>query len=171
MIAFACCSVVSLFLVAVLTLRAKTSGAAMPRAGIDIFQLAARYRPMLRLLEGSDFELLSEAGDPKLMRKIRSQRRIIFRAYLRGLRRDHSMLCDQIRRVMVSADSDRKDLASALFRTEMAFTFLMTVIEFRLVLHAFGFGSVAAAALVDSFERVSQHAKLVSAPHLANLAA
>ncbi len=162
MIVFACCCVGLLCLAAVLTLRAKTSARPIPGPGTDLFELSARYRPMLRLLEGSDFHLLEEAGDPKLLRKMRDQRRQIFRSYMRGLRRDHSMLCDEIRRVIVNADSDRSDLASALFSFQYNFHLRMTVIEARLVLHSAGFGTVTAAPLVKAFERISNQARLLA---------
>jgi nitroreductase len=120
---------------------------------------------MLRLLDGSDFELLNEAGDPKLLRRIRSQRRTIFRGYLRSLGRDHARLCAQVRALIVASNTDREDLASALFRMEMTFQRLMLTVHVRLAVHALGIGSVTAAPLMQCFEQVRQHAESLSGTH------
>ncbi len=129
---------------------------------LDALTLASRYRPMLRLLDGSDFDLLNDADDPKLMRRIRSQRRAIFRSYLRGLRRDHARLCAQVRNIIVNSATDRKDLASALYRKELTFQALMFSVNLRLMLHSAGLGSVTAAPLMNCFEQVRRQAEMLS---------
>jgi hypothetical protein len=127
---------------------------------------------MLRLLDGTDFELLNAAGDPKLMRRMRTQRRAIFRGYLRSLRRDHAMLCDCVRALIVQSDSDQADLVSSLYRMETSFRFLVLGVNFRLALHALGANQVAVWGLMDCFEKLRSQAELLSsscqaAAHLA----
>ncbi len=151
-----------LLLVAVITMRAQSSVAPNAPSGTDVFELSARYRPMLRLLDGPDFELLNEAGDRRLMRRIRSERRSIFRGYLRGLRRDHSIICSKVRQLTLASAADRGDLAAAVFRSELSFRILMGVIEVKLLLHAAGMRSVTATPLVEALERMTSQAKLVS---------
>ncbi len=160
--AFLCVFVLLILAAGAITLRPRNSGTSAPGADFDIFALAARYRPMLRLLDGSDFGLLNDSGDPKLVRRIRSQRRAIFRSYLRSLSRDHSKVCAQVRAFMASSETDRKDLGSALFKMETTFRLLMIGINLRLVLHSFGIGTVPAESLVNCLDKVRNHAENLS---------
>lgn len=160
--AFLCVFVILLLAIGALTLRPRSSGTFAPGEDLDIFALSARYRPMLRLLDGSDFELLNDSGDPKLIRRIRSQRRAIFRGYLRSLGRDQRKLSAQIRSVMVAAETDRKDLASALFRMNTNFRLLMLAVNFRLVIHSAGIGTVPAERLMNCFEQLRGQAEILS---------
>src|ERR1044071_6455020 len=70
-------------------------GASLPhdRTWLDEFSID-KYRPMLRLLSERDFEYLSmQAGStPEIARRLRSERRKIFRAYLWNLVRDFNRL-------------------------------------------------------------------------------
>lgn len=150
-----------------ISLRARSSFRPVGPVARDIFELSARYRPMLRLLDGADFDLITEAGDPRLMRKVRSARREIFRGYLRSLRRDHACLCHQIRTQILNASTDRQDLASTLFRVEWRFRLLMSVVETKLLLHSLGVGTVSAGRLVASLETISRKAELMSSSAIA----
>src|SRR5579884_2653909 len=76
--------------------------------------LDGRYRPMLRLL--SEEDLAVAAGNPSLVRKLRSERRRLFRGYLHCVERDYGRLLAGIRMAMVQAHTDRRDLARALAR-------------------------------------------------------
>ena len=71
---------------------------------------ASRYRPMLRLL--SDEDLGTGGFSRPVLRKIRAQRRLLFRAYLRCLTKDYGRLLMGIRMVMVNSGVDRPDLAA-----------------------------------------------------------
>jgi hypothetical protein len=119
-----------------------------------------RYRPMLRLLDGPDFDLLSEAGDPKLMRQLRTARRTIFRGYLRGLRKDHALLCAQLRLAILEAGPEAKSLHFALLRMETTFNLLIILVNARLLVHAMGIGKIGVSALVESLESLRRQAEL-----------
>ena len=147
---------------AVLALQPRVKMSVVMPAEFNIYSLSARYRPMLRLLDGGDFDLLNDAGDPKLLRRMRSQRREIFRGYLRSLRRDHSLLCACVRELIVNAETDQRELVTRLFNLELAFNSYMFAIKAQLLLHSLGFGSVRVSSLIESFEQVRQQAELLA---------
>lgn len=172
MTAFLCFAIFALIVAAAVKLAPRSSGGTLQGENFDFLALSARYRPMLRLLDGTDFELLNDAGDPKLMRRMRSQRRAIFRGYLRSLRRDHAMLCDCVRALIVQADTDQAELVSNLYKMETSFRFLVLGVNVRLALHALGANHVAVWGLMDCFEKLRSQAELLSSSYsaAANLA-
>jgi hypothetical protein len=157
-----CFVVVALIVAAAVKLAPRSSAGSAPVENFDIFALSARYRPMLRLLDGTDFELLDEAGDPKLLRRMRTQRRAIFRGYLKSLKRDHARLCDCVRALIVQSDTDQAQLVSSLYRMEISFQFLVVGINCRLALHALGANHVAVWGLMDCFEKLRSQAEFLS---------
>jgi hypothetical protein len=111
---------------------------------------AERYRPMARLLIEDDFHFLaSRSVNPKVLRKMRAQRRRMFRGYLSSMRRDFARICQGIKLLMVNSRQDRPDLATVLLKQQVLFGWRMTVVEVRLVLHAAGLASVDAAELLS----------------------
>jgi hypothetical protein len=114
---------------------------------------AARYRPMLWLLDESDCRLIAAAfrGDSQL-RRIRSGRRSLFRIYLRDLGADHARLVREIRAVLIASERDLPDLAKALYRCQAMFFLAMMSIEVKLQLHALGVGTVDARSLVRAVD-------------------
>ena len=111
-----------------------------------------RYRPMLRLLSLEDTEL----ADPALRRKFRTQRRDLFREYLRSLTNDYGKFLAEVRLTMTQSGIDRPDLAKALVRNRVLFAVALCRIDFRLWLYALGIGTAEglkldALGLVYSF--------------------
>ena len=106
-----------------------------------------RYRPMERLLSEEDYRFLaSQVGfDKKMLRKIRSERRKVFRGYLAGLSRDFSLVGAALRLMMMYSAQDRPDLAGILYKQQALFAFGMLGVQWRLVLHACGLGTVDVA--------------------------
>src|SRR5580698_7150937 len=90
--------------------------------------LGERYRPMLRLLSDSDYELVS-AGNSRLRKRFRAERRSLFRMYLRDLGADHAGIVGAIRHLLVESDIDRPELAIALYRCQFTFALAMLSIE------------------------------------------
>lgn len=115
--------------------------------------LAARYRPMYRLLDESDCGFIATGfpGNANL-RRFRAERRSLFRVYLRNLGADHARIVGAIREMMVESQLDRPDLAKALYRCQLMFALAMISVEFKLQLHALGIGSVDVRALVGAVE-------------------
>src|SRR3954471_8954261 len=103
-----------------------------------------KYRPMQRLLDDSDARYLSahDSCTPQMLKRLRTERRRIFRSYLRSLISDFNRLHMAARMVLLYAEQDRPDLASALFRQRVTFTVAVVAIECRLVLHALGLTTV-----------------------------
>lgn len=114
----------------------------------------ARYRPMLRLLDDADCRFLeSQPGiTPATIRRLRAERRQIFRSYLRSLIRDFHRLHMAARMVLVYSTDDRSDLAATLMRQRVYFMFGVLSIEARLLLHTVGIGTVDVRNLIGSLE-------------------
>ena len=129
--------------------------------------LADRYRPMERLLRSSDWAYLSKQPGftPAKIRKIRSQRRGIFRQYLAGMNGDFSALCLLVRALMVQSPVDRSDLASALGGIQRAYYSSVIKIQVKLVAQAIGVSSaeIDTTALTRVLERLAEEARSLSA--------
>jgi hypothetical protein len=139
-----------------LLIKALWSGRDVPPATLEwVGELSvSKYRPMERLLEDRDYEFL--AAQPgfnrKMVRRLRSERRRVFRGYLRCLSRDFNRVCGGIQMIMLQSDQDRPDLATILVRQKLLFALGMTAVQFRLILHACGIGAVDARHLVQALE-------------------
>jgi hypothetical protein len=114
----------------------------------------ARYRPMERLLSEEDIGFLaSQPGfDKRMLRRIRSERRRVFRGYLACLSRDFSLVGTALRMMMMYSAQDRGDLAGILYKQQALFAFGMLAVQWRLVLHACGLGTVDVRGLVRAME-------------------
>lgn len=104
----------------------------------------ARYRPMERLLDEEDYRFLSsQSGDTTdLVRRLRAERRKIFRGYLGCLKKDFNRLEGLLRLYTVYAEEDRPELVRAILRRRLRFTCAFWAVEFRLLLHSLGMGTV-----------------------------
>ena len=135
--------------------RPGSHGRNLPVTAEWIDQLSAdRYRPMLRLLDGSDLEFLrSQPGcNPRMLSRLRKQRCQIFRGYLKSLNTDFQRVCAVLRVLMLQSQYDRPDLASALLRARLDFTKGMLVVHFRLSLYRLGLAGVDVSGLVKLFD-------------------
>ncbi|MGD1070754.1 MAG: hypothetical protein ABSB15_11490 [Bryobacteraceae bacterium] len=125
--------------------------------------VANRYRPMVRLLAEEDTAFVS--SNKAIARKLRAQRRRIFRGYLDCLTKDYARLLNGVRLAMVRSGVDRPDLAQALAKNKFLFTFALCRIEFRLLLHRAGIGKVDVSGLVDAMDALrTQVSFLTPAP-------
>jgi hypothetical protein len=116
-----------------------------------------RYHPMFRLLDESDLESIAAAFPEHsrvLRRRFRAERRSLFRVYLRDLKSDHARIVGAIRNLLVESQLDRPDLAKALYKCQLVFTLAMASIEFKLLLHAMGVGTVDVRSLFAALERL-----------------
>jgi hypothetical protein len=115
--------------------------------------LAARYRPMYRLLDESDCGFIASGSHGNAnLRRFRSERRQLFRVYLRNLGTDHARIVGAMRDLLVESELDRPDLAKALYRCQLMFALAMISVEFKLQLHALGIGTVDVHSLVAAVE-------------------
>ena len=113
-----------------------------------------RYRPMMRLLDGSDIAFLrTQPGfTPLMASKLRRQRSQIFQGYLRCLNSDFGRVCSAIKLVMLQSKADRPDLAGILIRHQTMFALGMAMVQVRLVLYRWGLCGVDVASLVSIFD-------------------
>ena len=116
----------------------------------------SKYRPMLRLLSEDDYEFLaSQAGyQGKIASQLRSERRKVFRAYLRNLVRDFHRLHYVAKMMAVHSAKDRPDFAVALLKQRLTFSAAVASLKVRLVLHAVGIGAVDVRNLIDSLDHM-----------------
>jgi hypothetical protein len=140
-------------------LRVLEGAAAVP--AVTPANVSGRYRPMLRLLSEEDFGFVS--ANPKLLRELRSERRKLFRGYLNCLTREYGRLLAGIRLVMVQSRVDRPDLAKALAKNRLNFTFAICRIEYRLAMQSLGLGKVDISAVVEAFDRLRESAVALQA--------
>jgi hypothetical protein len=114
----------------------------------------SRYRPMERLLSQEDYRFLaSQPGiDKRMLRRIRSERRRLFRGYLACLSRDFSLVGAALRLMMMYSAQDRPDLAGILYKQQALFALGMLAVQWHLVLHACGLGTVDVRGLVGAME-------------------
>ena len=113
-----------------------------------------KYRPMLRLLSDRDHEfMVGQPGfRPEMWKRLRSERRKIFRAYLRNLIRDFHRLHLAGRMILVYSAQDRPELAALLLRQRIQFTWAVLQIQCRLTFHAIGVATVDVSPLIEALE-------------------
>jgi hypothetical protein len=113
-----------------------------------------RYRPMLRMLDGSDIAFLrSQPGfTPDMAKKLRVQRTQIFRGYLRSLETDFGRVCSAIKVVMLQSKYDRPELAEAMLRQQVTFACSMLSVRGHLFLYRMGVSGVEVSKLVTIFD-------------------
>jgi hypothetical protein len=112
----------------------------------------ARYRPMERLLDPAEEAFVEAAAGRSAARHFRSQRRRIFRCYLRSLERDFGKTCAAVRFLLAHSETDRPELASALMKQQATFAMAVFAVRVRLLLHAAGVGTVDVRGLVGALD-------------------
>ncbi len=154
---FALVLVVSILFIAVLWVVRKLispqSVSAIEPDWLDEFSIE-KYRPMLRLLATDDYDFLAMQAGQSLstIRKLRRERRKIFRAYLRSLAADFQRLHLAGKMLLVYSTEDRSEFASRLFQQKITFSLAMLNVHFHLALHTLGFGIVDVRTLLGSVE-------------------
>ncbi len=131
------------------------AGSDLPAQDGELNEISAhRYRPMERLLDKREYQMLERhpALNRKMIRQFRSRRVQAFRGYLRGLSADYNQVCAAIKVLIVHSAQDRADLAHLLVRQRATFTLRLMLTEARLSLHALGLGSVDVGNLVSALD-------------------
>ena len=148
-------AVVLLFALMALAYRAASRGGALPVDTGWIGELSVeRYRPMMRLLDGSDVAFLrSQPGfTPARETALRIGRCRLFRGYLGLIESDFRRVMAALKVLLTQSRYDRPDLASILLRHQLMFAFGITLVKIRLALYQLGLGAVDASILVKTFE-------------------
>lgn len=125
-----------------------------------------KYRPMERLLRGDDFRFLAgQPGfSPRMGRRFRSERRKIFRCYLRNLSNDFGKVSAACQFLIVHSVEDNRELVAGVMRQRVLFSLAMLAVEGRLLLYAAGIGTVDVRALVESLETMQAQIQMLLAP-------
>ena len=110
-----------------------------------------RYRPMLRMLEETDFRFLrAQAGyTPEMAKRMRCQRAQAFRGYLQMLEGDFDRVSAALRLILAHSEIDRPELASLLLQRRLRFTFALAAVQFRVVLFRLGATGVDVSGLIQ----------------------
>ncbi len=121
--------------------------------GIDLdwcrgFSIASY--PMERLFAEQDYHFLSAQPNlsPAVARRLQAERRRIFRRYLGELSRDFDRLLAAAKVLVVNVPEDRPELAKAIIRHRLAFSYALAVVRCRLFLSELGIGRVDVRPLV-----------------------
>ncbi len=124
----------------------------------------SKYRPMMRLLSEDDYAFLADQSgfDKKISSRLRSERRRIFRAYLRSLVRDFNRLYFCAKLMASHASEDRSDVLVKLVRQKFTFSFAVAAVEARLLLHTLGFGVVDVRNLINALDQT--RSQLIAVP-------
>lgn len=124
----------------------------------------AKYRPMERLFDEEDYEFLAAQPGfhPRITRRLRAERRKVFRCYLRSLSHDFERLSAAVRVLTLHAQHDRSEAASLLFKQKLVFQFAITMVRCRLVLQTLGIGTVDVRPLVSSLEALRDQLRQLS---------
>lgn len=124
----------------------------------------ARYRPMLRLLQPADlqypFVAAPVAGD--IAARLRRRHVEIFRAYLRALQADFTLLQDAGHQLVASGAASPA-LAENLFRSKLEFSRNLWLIRLRLLGFRLGIHAIDARPLLDAVQRAQRVLQPVAA--------
>lgn len=113
-----------------------------------------RYRPMMRILDSSDFEFLrAQPGYTSQMEsRLRTQRCQVLRGYLQCLDMDFKRVATALKVVMTQSDQDRSDLAMALVQHQVRFAMGMVWVRCQLYPYEFGIGRIDVTSLLQVFD-------------------
>jgi len=131
------------------------------------------YRPLQRLLDPADFEFLRRRGVAEAkIRKLRRERRQIYRLCLRSLAADFNSIQHRLSFFLVQATEDRPDLAAELARQKVRFYRNLFIAEAWLAVHACGVDRMPAVDLLRPFVVLQEQLEQLGAtPALAGSAA
>ena len=125
-----------------------------------------RYRPMLRLLDATDFQFLraQKGFTPEMEKRLRRQRVQAFREYLRLLEADFDRISTALRVILAQSAHDRPELASLVLQRRLRFALGLIEVHCRLALFGLGWSRVDVSGLIQLFDgmRLDLH-KLVPA--------
>ncbi len=124
-----------------------------------------KYRPVERLFSDEDYRFLAvlPGYSPGLSRKLKVERRRIFRHYLRCLGQDFHRLHTAARFLLLHSPQDRPDLALVLFKQKAVFRYAMLAVHCRLVLQPLGIGTVDVSGLVKALEAMGNQFRQLAA--------
>ena len=137
----------------VLLLRTFFTTCILSAASLDGMDLSWRDYPVSRLLDPADFEYLRRRGVSEAkVKKLRAERRHIFRLCLRSLAADFNRAQRDLKIILVQSKEDRPDLAALLAKQRVVFWRNVLRAEGWLVLHACGVDRVPVVDLLQPLQ-------------------
>ena len=135
----------------VLLLRMLTSTRVPKGAAFDSMDFC--HRPMKRLLDPAELQYLRKQGvREEIVTKLRTQRREIYRLYLRDLVQEFNKVHESLKLLLVSSYSDRPDMARLLMKKKFTFYRNLFLVEGWLTLHACGVDKMPDIDIARSLE-------------------
>lgn len=137
----------------------------IPREWLEEFTPSSYY-PMRRLLSDEDFQFLARQPgfDASLYRKLKRERLLIFRQYLRRLILDFNRLYTVTRTLISQQQEDHSDLAVRLMKLRFRFMFSVLAAECSYVLCWMGVKTMVATAMLARLEEMSAEFGRVAPP-------
>ena len=126
------------------------------------------YYPMRALLAHDDFRFLaSQPGfDLSLYRKLRRDRMVIFRQYLRCMIGDFNRLHSLARLLIAHSQSDQSALVSRLFFLRLRFSASVLQAEISYLFCYLGFHTLAVQQTIDALEDMNRELHSIGMLHL-----
>ena len=123
-------------------------------------------RHLQRLLGQADerFPRLNP-GNPRADRESRELRIRIFRGYMRQLFDEARRILRALKLIIITSDTDRSDLASAVIKLQILFAVSVISVEVKLALYRIAWGGIDASSLIGSLSAI--RARLLSSVTLA----
>jgi hypothetical protein len=123
-----------------------------------------RYQPMVRLLADADAEFLSRSTTcPKTADRWERSRRRIIRLYLKELAADFRQLHAKARVLVAESPESYAALVPLLFRQQVAFWRILTIIELRLALGGWNVPQTRVKHLIGVIEAMQHEISRVAA--------
>ena len=113
----------------------------------DAIFCPTRYRVMEQLLDEADQNLAACRGDREAEHKFRHQRVRILHGYMQQLAEDFNSICKATKVLMVNSEVDRPDIAGSLMKQQLLFSFLLMLVELKLIVFGFGWHGVDLSSL------------------------
>lgn len=131
------------------------------------------YRHLNRLLDPADFEFLRRRGVAEAkIKKLRRERRQIYKLSLRSLAADYNRVQQALNMVLVQSEIDRADLAATMAKQKVYFYRSLMIAEASLILHACGVDRIPTVDLVRPFVTLQEQLQQLSlTPAMAGSAA
>ena len=121
------------------------------------------YAPMERLLDERDFRFLSQQPgyDVRIAKRLRLERKEVFKAYLQRLSRDFHHLVAITKLMLVYSGEDRTDLATSLWRQQVTFYLAVSALRVRLALYPMVVGTWDVQGVVGAVGQLQNQLKML----------
>ena len=132
---------------------------------LENFSIAVYY-PMQRLLSDEDFQFLARQPgfDLSLYRKLRRERLLIFRQYLKRLISDFNRLHTAARVLIARNQEDRSDLMMRLLKLKVRFSLAVLQSELSYFCCRIGIGTLAVRSMIARLEEMSAELNSLATP-------